>query len=393
MVEALDNSKGGLLIDSDAEVIVDESLCNDFDCCSPLCDVGLVFAHAAPLCDKYYLEKDVLGTGGFSVIRLAVSISTKSLVVVKLLSFAAVQKYEKLGSRHCSLLSEVEILHGLVHPNIVKLLDVVKDESSIAIVFEYLNVGDLLCFIQIATFLPEACALRLFHPCLRGVAYLHSSFICHRDIKPENFMLVTLPTNMRSIKLVDFGLSVRLRASRSAVPKARTSDGSFACPEPLMRCVTWCGSMYYMAPEIIKTRQGCGDYSFLVDVYALGVMLYVMTCGLFPFEESSPSEKRSSSADFFAQVLVGEWSFDPNHYTYSSDALRHLVTSMMQIAEDNRLCAEFLLRDPWLSTFELDWWQPFHAHSLVSTSSSTASESGSALDIASTCKLAFEADF
>ena len=301
---------------------------------------------------KYRLQDGLLGSGSFSTTRCAIDISTNVTVAVKIYSAESSRLYTELGSQHCSQNTELQILQRLHHPNVISLLDVAIFESSFVLVLEYLDGGDLFHYIEARTFLPEPCAVAVLHPCLQALAYVHRCSVCHRDIKPENIMLFTTKNGTIDVKLIDFGLSAFVTKITNDIFETPSLDSINEKCKSLLDCATWCGSLQYIAPEIIKARDNHDRYSFPVDIYALGVTLYVMTCGSFPFVDANGSDDVDLE-NHLASILAGAWSFDSAPHRDATPLLRSLISSMLCVSQELRSSAVTLLDHPWLSRFFL----------------------------------------
>ena len=193
----------------------------------------------------------VLGSGAFGKVFMTYNKNlTEFKVAIKVLN------KNKLKEHIEAIQEEVSILTRLDHPNIVKYYETYIDEKYIYLVMEYIGGGEL--FDKIATqknqVFSELMAKDYMKKLLGACHHMHSQGIVHRDIKPENIML----SLNGELKLIDFGLSKR-------------QDGS-------KKLKTIAGTPYYMAPEVIN-----GNYDSKVDIWSLGVLLYVFMSGYLPF--------------------------------------------------------------------------------------------------------------
>jgi serine/threonine protein kinase len=166
------------------------------------------------------------------------------------------------------LKEEAQMMSQLDHPNIVKILDTFQTDYSLYIVMELVRGGDLFDRIVLRGRYNEQDARVIMAKVLSATQYLHDNNIVHRDLKPENILLVE-PDNDTEVKITDFGLA-----------KKTNQDG----------LKTFCGTPQYFAPEVLKRKgsiMGKGRYFASADMWSLGVVLYILLSGTFPFDEDS----------------------------------------------------------------------------------------------------------
>lgn len=206
----------------------------------------------------YYELGMPLGKGKFGMVREGTHKQSGEKVAVKII------KKSKLSVEKLALAKrEIEIMKVCQHLNIISLLDYFENSDYIYIVLELLRGGDLYEYLERREFkISESRARNIIHALATALFYLHSYGIVHRDIKLENIMM-TDDTDQAEAKLVDFGLSKMIGPNES-------------CKEPF-------GTIGYAAPEILK-----GDpYDKAIDIWSLGVVLYIMLAGQMPFDEET----------------------------------------------------------------------------------------------------------
>ena len=159
-----------------------------------------------------------------------------------------------------------------------------------------------------------------------ALIYLHSLNICHRDIKPENLLICddNESNGGRILKLGDFGLAVLL--------------------SPGHKLFTVCGTPNYVAPEILAEK----GYDHSVDIWAAGVIAYVLLCGFPPFV--SPDNNQD---ELFDQILQGRYEFTEPYWDDISSSARDLITQMLQVDLTKRLSAQQVMNHPWLSSVSM----------------------------------------
>ncbi|XP_051763080.1 serine/threonine-protein kinase SIK2-like [Ctenopharyngodon idella] len=205
-----------------------------------------------PLQVGFYEIIKTLGKGNFAVVKLARHKVTKTEVAIKIIDKTRLDEsdLEKINR-------EVQIMKLLKHPNIIKLYQVMETKDMLYIVTEYAKNGEMFDYLTSVGHLSEAEARSKFWQLLDAVEYCHKHHIVHRDLKAENLLL---DSNM-NIKLADFGF------------------GNFYLPGKSLS--TWCGSPPYAAPEVFEGKEYEGPP---LDIWSLGVLLYVLVCGTLPFD-------------------------------------------------------------------------------------------------------------
>ncbi|XP_029980099.1 serine/threonine-protein kinase SIK1 [Sphaeramia orbicularis] len=212
-------------------------------------------AQGRPLQVGFYEIIRTLGKGNFAVVKLAKHKVTKTQVAIKI-----IDKTRLNPSNLEKIYREVQIMKLLNHPHIIKLYQVMETKDMLYIVTEYAKNGEMFDHLTSNGRMSEDEARKKFWQILTAVDYCHRHHIVHRDLKTENLLL---DANM-NIKLADFGFGNFYNAG-----------------EPLS---TWCGSPPYAAPEVFEGKEYEGPQ---LDIWSLGVVLYVLVCGSLPFDGPS----------------------------------------------------------------------------------------------------------
>ncbi|XP_042350115.1 serine/threonine-protein kinase SIK1 isoform X2 [Plectropomus leopardus] len=208
-------------------------------------------AQGRPLQVGFYEIIRTLGKGNFAVVKLAKHKVTKTQVAIKI-----IDKTRLNPSNLEKIYREVQIMKLLNHPHIIKLYQVMETKDMLYIVTEYAKNGEMFDHLTSNGHMSEDEARKKFWQILTAVDYCHRHHIVHRDLKTENLLL---DANM-NIKLADFGFG-----------------NFYKSGEPLS---TWCGSPPYAAPEVFEGKEYEGPQ---LDIWSLGVVLYVLVCGSLPF--------------------------------------------------------------------------------------------------------------
>lgn len=257
-----------------------------------------------PLRVGFYDIEGTLGKGNFAVVKLARHRVTNTQVAIKIIDKTRLDRanLEKIYR-------EVQIMKRLRHPHIIRLYQVMETKDMIYIVTEYARNGELFDYLSARGRLSEEEARSKFLQILSAVEYCHSQNIVHRDLKTENLLL---SENM-DVKLADFGFGNFYMEGR-----------------PLN---TWCGSPPYAAPEVFQGKEYEGP---LLDVWSLGVVLYVLLCGSFPFDGPNLPTLRQ-------RVLEGRFRIP----YYMSEDCESLLRRMLVVDPGKRLNIAQIRQQRW----------------------------------------------
>lgn len=207
--------------------------------------------------EDYHFIKQI-GEGAYCTIYLAQSLHSREKHAVKQISKS---NFSGGQTKKDSLVSEIRLMRKLCHPNIVNLHSVYENENYVYLVLDYMEGGDFLARILKKGQFPEKVAAKFMQIMLDVLEHIHSQNIIHRDIKLENILV---NEHEWEFKLGDFGLAVQ-------------SSGP---------CQVKCGSPGYIAPEIFTKD----SYDSKVDIFSVGIILYILLSGKFPFSGSSQEE-------------------------------------------------------------------------------------------------------
>lgn len=254
----------------------------------------------------YDLEKTI-GKGHFAVVKLARHVFTNEKVAVKVIDKT---KLDEISKSH--LFQEVRCMKLVQHPNVVRLYEVIDTQTKLYLILELGDGGDMYDYImKHDKGLPEDKARRYFRQIVEAISYCHKLHVVHRDLKPEN---VVFFEKLGIVKLTDFGFSNMFNPGK----KLETS----------------CGSLAYSAPEILL---GDSYDAPAVDVWSLGVILFMLVCGVPPFQEANDSETLTMIMD--CKYLV------PDHI---SSSCKDLIHRMLQREPIHRAKLGDILNHAWL---------------------------------------------
>ncbi len=293
-----------------------------------------------------YLILEKIGQGGMAWVYQAIDVKEKRTVAIKVL-LPHLTEDAQLRER---FLHEARIQGKLKHPHIVELLDTVEMKNSAAIVMEWVNGENLKDFLERnKPPLPLFDIWQLLQPVMNAVGYAHQQGIVHRDLKPENF-LVSWENGKPMPKVTDFGVAKMM----DAIDDNRTRTNMIM------------GTVRYMSPEQIQDSKRVDKRT---DIHSLGVCLYWMATGRFPYEgtvnmimgkiltqDPVPATERYSDIDpRFAELIMHAIQKDPDRRPQSCEALAHAMFHL--IPEGIGSADDTVLRPPpvnKLKTIEFD---------------------------------------
>lgn len=262
--------------------------------------------------DEVFKSGKTLGSGSFAVVKLATEKSNPNSkqYAMKIIDKKLIKGHEKL------ILREISILHKLNHKNIIKLYDVFETDKNIILQTEFAEGGELFDRIVELGYYTENMAKKTIKELLDAIEYLHSQDIIHRDLKPENLLLINKESNI-DIKVADFGLA------------------SF---DRNMLLQTSCGTLTYAAPEILNKER----YGKPVDLWATGVICYILLSGYPPFGGDTDYESYQSVINADYKYFSPEWDEISEN---AKDFIDHLLT----IDPHKRMTVKDALKHPWIA--------------------------------------------
>ena len=232
--------------------------------------------------------------------------------------------------------TEIKILSMVDHPNIVRLFEVIEDDKYFNLLQELCTGGELYKKYQM-TQLKEKEIARIFNQIMSAVAYCHEKGIVHRDLKLENILFVSEEPDS-PIKIIDFGFSVLLgkkpSINKEEKEKKSNSDGSDLKKFGFKKLKSKVGTLYYISPEIIK-----GNYDEKCDIWACGVILYILLAGNPPFSGNTDKE-------VYNLITQIKYDFDKEKWKNISKYAKELIKNMLTPAK-NRYTAKQVLASKW----------------------------------------------
>lgn len=273
----------------------------------------------------FIIKNEVIGQGAFATVKKTIERSTGKSYAVKIINR---RKALKNGESMEGVNRELSILRKLDHPNIVYLKSFYEDIDNYYLVMEYVPGGDLMDFVAANGAIGEDATQVITKQILEGISYVHKMGISHRDLKPDNILI--MQDDPILIKITDFGL-------------AKLSDN-------VTFMKTFCGTLAYVAPEIITGKYDANDsnnYSSLVDIWSLGCLVYVLLTSHLPFNGKT-------QAQMFTKIKNAEYHESPlNTYNVSADG-KDFLNCCLQVNPRLRITAQGALKHKWLSHIKND---------------------------------------
>lgn len=261
--------------------------------------------------DPKYKFGRTLGQGSFAVVRIGKCLADQSTWAVKIINKSALNDRDREA-----LASEISIVLTVSHPHIVAVKEVFETKNKVHVVMELMSGGELFDRIVAKSFYSEQEAKKTILEVVSAIDYCHDRNIAHRDLKPENLLYASTADDA-VIKLADFGLARVL------------------APDQMFRNI--CGTPGYVAPEIL----GSEGYGIAVDMWSIGIILYILLCGYPPFYDED-------NARLFRLIKAGDYEFDPQFWDPISPAAKDLVSRLLKVDTEERLTAKQMLAHPWM---------------------------------------------
>uniref|UniRef100_K3W6K2 Protein kinase domain-containing protein n=1 Tax=Globisporangium ultimum (strain ATCC 200006 / CBS 805.95 / DAOM BR144) TaxID=431595 RepID=K3W6K2_GLOUD len=278
---------------------------------------GLADVHSVAMFHSLYDVGDLIGRGAFSMVYLCRRKATQQIFAVKVIN-------KMLCVKKKTLRDEITVLLRVKHANIISLEEVYESEQELLLVMERVTGGELFeRIVQVGVY-SERQAAEIVANLLSALNYLHSCNIVHRDIKPENILLAS--HDSAEVKLSDFGIA-----------KVLEEEGEDARSRG--RAYTSCGTDYYVAPEVLKGE----GYDNKVDLWSLGVVVYIMLCGFPPFMEDE-----SSFESVYEKIRSGVLEFPAPYWTNISEEGKDLIRKLLNVVPHERYSAAQALEHPWI---------------------------------------------
>lgn len=321
-----------LISQSHNSTLVKEFSCDDYEKAFNFCLKFNDVNYHRDIAKEYYFKYEI-DQGKFGHVFLAKSISEEKKYAIKL-----VQKKNQSFEEYKINRNEIDIFHllqNIDHPNIVKCIDLVENETQLFFVYEYLPCGNLKKYLQDLKLFPSDynidTVLKITKQLLEGAYFLHKYGIIHRDIKTTNIMVQinsplkksVISTSMGvndfqkihedmsdvTLKIIDFGLSKIMGENEMT-------------NEPY-------GSLSYKAPELILHKY----YNFKVDVWSIGITIYYIVYKVLPFEEGNRDDIKNAIINrpvpFYANDLMVDAFYFKNFIGNKNNSTKNLKSSII----------------------------------------------------------------
>ncbi|KAM9921801.1 hypothetical protein OXX59_006271 [Metschnikowia pulcherrima] len=277
----------------------------------------------------FIVKNETIGQGAFATVKKVIERKTGDAYAVKIINRRRAIQAGGKGAM-AGVNRELDILRQLDHPNIVRLKSFYEDIENYYLVMELVPGGDLMDFVAANGAIGEDATQVITKQILDGIAYVHKLGISHRDLKPDNILI--MQDDPIVVKITDFGL-------------AKISDNA-----TFMK--TFCGTLAYVAPEVITGKYDSqasqdpdSNYSNLVDIWSLGCLVYVLLTSHLPFNGKT-------QAQMFQKIKSGEFLDSPlASYNVSQDG-RDFLKCCLTVDPARRFNAAQALKHPWLSGVE-----------------------------------------
>uniref|UniRef100_A0A8D0HVH9 calcium/calmodulin-dependent protein kinase n=1 Tax=Sphenodon punctatus TaxID=8508 RepID=A0A8D0HVH9_SPHPU len=266
-------------------------------------------------CTRFFTFVSVfvfLSRGAFSVVRRCVKLCTGHEYAAKIINT------KKLSARdHQKLEREARICRLLKHSNIVRLHDSISEEGFHYLVFDLVTGGELFEDIVAREYYSEADASHCIQQILEAVLHCHQMGVVHTDLKPENLLLAS-KCKGAAVKLSDFGLAIEVQGDQQA-------------------WFGFAGTPGYLSPEVLRKEA----YGKPVDIWACGVILYILLVGYPPFWDEDQHK-------LYQQIKAGAYDFPSPEWDTVTPEAKNLINQMLTINPAKRITAHEALKHPWV---------------------------------------------
>ncbi|KAL4917648.1 hypothetical protein BDW62DRAFT_83922 [Aspergillus aurantiobrunneus] len=259
-----------------------------------------------------------LGAGSMGKVKVGKHMETGEQVAIKIVPRQSTEEHRSAReaeradrSKEIRTAREAAIVSLVNHPYICGMRDVVRTNYHWYMLFELVNGGQMLDYIISHGKLKEKQARKFARQIASALDYCHRNSIVHRDLKIENILI----SKTGDIKIIDFGLS------------------NLFSPRSLLK--TFCGSLYFAAPELLQARQYTGPE---VDVWSFGIVLYVLVCGKVPFDDQSMPK-------LHAKIKQGAFEYPPG----LTAECRHIISRMLVTDPKQRASLGEIMSHPWMN--------------------------------------------
>ena len=265
---------------------------------------------------KSYEMKDIICKGRYGTIRVGYHKIKKRFVAIKIINKKAMSKEDMENIRN-----QINILKIVTDEFVLKLLDIIENESYLYIMTELCKGGDLYSYLNQRSFkISEEKAAKLVYKLAKSVSFLHTLGIIHRDLKPENILMTDM-TDDADIRISDFCICKRLE------PNETTKE--------------IVGTLGYMAPEVLMGK----DYNFSADVWSIGIITYLLLTGYLPFDDEGEDK------EVIRKTLFESIPFYNDSWKNISSKAKEFIKKILKKDKEERITIEGILSDPWFENY------------------------------------------
>ena len=268
---------------------------------------------------KSYEMKDIICKGRYGTIRVGYHKIKKRFVAIKIINKKAMSKEDMENIRN-----QINILKIVTDEFVLKLLDIIENESYLYIMTELCKGGDLYSYLNQRSFkISEEKAAKLVYKLAKSVSFLHTLGIIHRDLKPENTLMTDM-TDDADIRISDFCICKRLE------PNETTKE--------------IVGTLGYMAPEVLMGK----DYNFSADVWSIGIITYLLLTGYLPFDDEGEDK------EVIRKTLFESIPFYNDSWKNVSSKAKEFIRKILKKDKEERITIDGILSDPWIKKYNED---------------------------------------